>query len=200
MNVLRASIASDILYKYGHDPDHSKAQVIATLSLTASVAFLTQLLNYVNELFEKLHVYSKFTVDTGWSLSMQVLDRIVADLFAPKEGVANGIKSDRRSICSNILWSSFRAHDIAQVYHDHNFENHPAISSEFIKFLATNSGFEKVDKLRDHVELLKAKVAAAVAETEKAERTADTASQKSAEAVRDVLAITRRVKTLEDRR
>jgi hypothetical protein len=200
MNVLQGAMSSDIMYAFGGNPEHAKAQMIASLSLTASVSFITQLLNYIDALFEKLHVYSKFTVETGWSLTMQVLDRITADLFAPKDGVANGIKGDRASVCSHILWASFRTHDVAQVYLDYNFENHPAISSEFIKFLATNSGFEKVEQLTDQVELLKTKLAAAISEVSTAKSKSDTASTKLAEMLKELTAVTRRVKTLAERR
>lgn len=45
---------------------------------------------------------------------MQVLDQISADVFAPKDGVlANGMKGDRFSVRSHILWARFRTHDVA---------------------------------------------------------------------------------------
>lgn len=84
------------------------------------MAFITQHLNYVDALFEELHVY-----------------------FSPKEGVGNGMKEDRASICSHVLWAGFRTQlDVAQIYLNFSFENHPAMLSECIKFLATTSGFE----------------------------------------------------------
>jgi hypothetical protein len=199
MNVLQSSIGSDIMFAFGNQPEHNRAQMIATLSLTASVAFLTQLMNYVDALFEKLHIYSKFTVETAWSLSMQVLDRIMSDLYVPKEGVGNGMKGDRSSICSHVLWASFRTLDVAQEYLDFNFENHPAISSEFIKFLATNSGFEKVEKLDATVTTVQASLATAVSDARNASSKSDTASTKCNELSGLVTALTRRVKALEDR-
>lgn len=108
------------MHAIGNYTEHAKAQMVCTLSLTASVAFITQRLNYVDALFEELHEY-----------------------FSPKEGVGNGMKGDRGSICSDVLWASFRTLlDVAQIYLDFNFENHPAMLSECIQFLATNSGFE----------------------------------------------------------
>ena len=199
MNVLQTSIGSDIMYSYGNRPDEAKAQMIATLSLTASVAFITQLLNYIDALFEKLHVYSKFTVETAWSLTMQVLDRICSDLYVPKEGVANGMKGDRRSICAHVLWANFRTLDVAQNYLDFNFENHPAISSEFIKFLATNSGFEKVERLEETVCGLKTAMTGALADAKEASKKSDTASTKCGDMNSAITALTRRVKTVEDR-
>jgi hypothetical protein len=123
----------------------------------------------------------------------------MSDLYVPKEGVGNGMKGDRSSICSHVLWASFRTLDVAQEYLDFNFENHPAISSEFIKFLATNSGFEKVEKLDATVTTVQASLATAVSDARNASSKSDTASTKCNELSGLVTALTRRVKALEDR-
>ena len=200
MNVLQPHISDDITYSFGNGhPSDSKARMIATLSLTTSVTFITQLLNYIDALYDKLHVYSKFTSETAWSLSMQVLDRILADLYVPKEGVVKGMKGDRASICAHVLWASFRTLDIAQGYVDANFVNHPAVSSEFIKFLATNSGSEKIEQLDATVTTIKAALASAVADVRTAGSKSDTASTKCGELNNLITALARRVKTMEDR-
>ena len=131
---------------------------------------------------------------------MQVLDRIVADLYEPKEGASNGMRGDRRSICSHVLWSSFRTLDVAQAYLDYNFENHPAISSEFIKFLATNSGFEKVEELEATVAGMRTSVADAAATARHASTKSDTASTRCGELTALVTTLTRRVASLENNR
>ena len=200
MNVLQPHIRDDIEYAFGRDHMRdNKAQMIATLSLTSSVTFITQLLNYIDTLYEKLHIYSKFTSETAWSLAMQVLDRILADLYAPKEGVSNGMKGDRESICSHLLWASFKTLDVAQVYVDANFVNHPAVSSEFIKFLATNSGSEKIEQLTVTVTAMKTSITTATSDAKHAATKSDTASTKCGELSALVTALSRRVKSLEDR-
>ena len=200
MNVLQPHIRDDTDYAFGRNHERDgKAQMIATLSLTASVSFITQMLNYVETLYEKLHIYSKFTSETAWSLAMQVLDRILDDLYTPKEGVSSGMKGDRESICANLLWSSFKTLDVAQVYVDANFVNHPAISSEFIRFLATNSGSEKIEQLGATVATMKTSVASATTDARHAATKSDTASTKCGELNSLITALTRRVKTLEDR-
>jgi hypothetical protein len=53
MNVLQTSIGSDIMYTFGNQIENTKAQMIATLSLTVSVAFVTQLLNCIDALYRR---------------------------------------------------------------------------------------------------------------------------------------------------
>jgi hypothetical protein len=66
----------------------------------------------------------------------------------------------------------------------YNFENHPAVSTEYVKFLATNSGSDKVTKLVEQVEMMKSKVSTATDEAKKAVSKANPASNKNAELVR----------------
>lgn len=77
----------------------------------------------------------------------------------------------------------------------------PGMSSgQYVKFLATNSGFEKVRKLEAQVDVLKEKLSKTTGDSKKAIVKADTAAGKNAELVRDLLALTRCLKNLEDRR
>ena len=86
MNVLYAAISSEITNELGNDPDTIAAHFVATKCLTATVTFITQLVAMVNSIYERLFTFSKFTTEQAWSLTTQVLDRVVSDLFAPKDG------------------------------------------------------------------------------------------------------------------
>ena len=57
MNVLRQSMAAEIEEAFASDVDGvtSKGHAITTMCLSASVTFVTQMCNYVDALFEKLH-------------------------------------------------------------------------------------------------------------------------------------------------
>ena len=67
---LQSSITSDINHVYGTNPECATAKTIALMGLTLSVAFVTQLVNYIDSLFEQLHIHSKFTVNAVWSLTV----------------------------------------------------------------------------------------------------------------------------------
>jgi hypothetical protein len=200
MNILHSSITADIAYEFGRSSSSSAAQMVATLSLTATITFITQLLGMVDAMYERLISISTFSSEQAWSLTTQVLDRVLSDLYAPKEGIAESLTTrSPLSICAHLMWGSFKTHDVMSQYVSHNFENHPAVSTEYVKFLATNSGSDKVAKLMDQVEVLKSKVSSATDEAKRAVSKADTASTKNAELVREVVALTKRLKVLEDK-
>ena len=53
--------------------------------------------------------------------------------------------NDWKSTCTHLMWSIFRTHDKMAEFDDVNFEDHPAIASEYIKFLACNLGFDMLE-------------------------------------------------------
>ena len=93
-----------------------------------------------------------------------------------------------------------QTHDVMADYIAHKFENHPSVSTEYVKFLATNSGSEKVVKLTEALETVKTKTTAALDEAKAATKKADVASSKYADLVKEIGVLTRRVKSMEDRK
>ena len=83
----------------------------------------------------------------------------------------------------------------------HKFENHPSVSTtEYVKFLATNSGSEKVVKLSEALDAMKTKVSGASEEAKAATKKADIAGSKIANLIKDVSKLTKKVKNLESRK
>ena len=183
-------------------PIKSKGYWIATKCLKASLAFLTQLFQSVEAIYKRLFNFSKFTTEQAWALTTQVMDRIFADLYAPRN---NSIGQSLRmrntpTTCARIMYAVFKTHDIMAVYVAYKFENHPSVSTEYVKFLATNSGSEKVVKLAEVVESVKTKAAAALDEAKAATKKSDIASSKYADLVKEIGVLTRRIKVMEDRK
>ena len=173
----------------------------ATKCLGASVKFLTQLFGCVDVIYKKLFNFSKFTTEQAWSLTTQVFDRILADLFVPRANISQSLKTrNTPTTCAQILLAAFKTHDIMATYVSHQFENHPSVSTEYVKFLATNSGSEKVVKLTESVEGLKIKALAALDEAKSATKKSDVATSKYSDLVKEVAALNRRIKALEDRK
>ncbi|KAI2503869.1 hypothetical protein MHU86_10594 [Fragilaria crotonensis] len=197
MNLLLSTISQDIGHVLGGDP---KAQLLATMCLNATITFVTQLLAFVDTIYDKLVVASKFTAEQGWSLTMKILDRICEDLFAPKEGVAVAMNvEDPASICAHMLWSCFKTHDVMATYMEFNFENHPAISAEYVKFLATNSGFDKVERLEATVTGMKSQVDKAATDAAKARSIADGSASAASATAKALAELVKRVGKVEDR-
>lgn len=200
MNLMHTTMLNEIGYAFGTDPNMAKANSLAVSSLNDTITFLTQLLSFIDMLYEKLNTESKFSPEQAWGLTTQILDRICEELYEPKEGVVEAMTVEEpASVCCHVLWACFRTHDVMSGYLEKDFQNHPTISAEYVKFLATNSGHDKVDKLQMQMSEVIDKLAKAVDESKKATAKADAASAKCSELGREVVALTKKVKTLEER-
>lgn len=202
MNQIQLTVSHEITYEFAKLP---KAMTVATASLNATVTFLSQLLQFIDTIYEKLVTHSKFAPDQAWALASQILDRVCEDLYAPKEGIAAAmVVNNPASICSQLMWACFRTHDIMSDYIEQNFENHPAISPEYIKFLATNSGSDRVEKVEGmmktmaaDVKAMSVEVAKALAGADKAVKAAALVTDKYSAANKELEALKKRILALE---
>jgi hypothetical protein len=80
---------------------------------------------------------------------------------------------------------------------DHQFENHPAISAEYVNFLATNLGYDKAEKLEKAVTIMQANVAKAVEIADKGLAKATLLIDKFSAVDKEMEALKKRVQVLE---
>jgi hypothetical protein len=120
MNVLYSAISKEINNELGCDPDTAGAHLVATQCLTATVTFITQLVAMVNSIYERLFTFSKSTTEQAWSLTTQVLDRVMGDLFALKDGVIDALSPSSPALNrGHIVWACFKTHEVVSAYADH---------------------------------------------------------------------------------
>jgi hypothetical protein len=124
------------------------AYSIANEALDKSVTWMTGLISFIDRTYKNLHGGSRFTTAQAWSLTTQLVRRIFSDLHTSRMGTTRTMGKDRVVICTTLLWSTFRTHDKMAELENLNFENHSSISSEYIKFLAMNSGFEALEEVK----------------------------------------------------
>jgi hypothetical protein len=131
---------------------------VAVEALEKSISWIGSFLSFMDQTYESLHFQSNFSSPRAWSLTTQLGRRIFSDLHSVRVGTTKAMGKGRRAICPVILWAVFRTHDKMAAFEIANFEDHPSIASEYVKFLATNSGLEVVSKLEEEVNSLKSKV------------------------------------------
>jgi hypothetical protein len=83
---------------------------------------------------------------TGTAQSRTVMTP--ATLYLVRAGVLSPfVIYDNLSNATTVLWATFQTHDAVAECFSVNFKNHSSISSEYVKFLASNSGMEAVGQL-----------------------------------------------------
>ena len=144
---------------------------------------MAKLLGFIDTTYKKLKA-AGFDSERSWALVTKLVYRIFSDMNKVRNGVENSLElTNPADLCGKVLFATLRTIDIQEEYMRHNIADHPSISSEYVKFLAMNSGLQKVAKLEKEVEVVqKAVKKAATTTAERAAKTANTASNRASEA------------------
>ena len=78
-----------------------------------------------------------------------------------------------------------------------NFENHPAVANELVKFLAINTEFDSIKNLQTDVAQIQKDVTHALREISNILKTQQTIANKTDQLKNDAAALVKRVKALE---
>jgi hypothetical protein len=114
------------------------AYSIATASVTNSVTWILLLVGYIDDTYKNLMTQNTFTTDKAWQLATQLARRIFYEVSFPRLGVMMVTRS---------FWPIVRCLDIMNRYKVCGFKDDPSIASEYVKFLAANSGTDLLDKV-----------------------------------------------------
>jgi tRNA(Phe) wybutosine-synthesizing methylase Tyw3 len=126
--------------------------------------------------------------------------RIFADIHSVRAGVSASFKkSDVQAISASVLWATFKTHDAMAVFSKSKFKDHPAASSEYVKFLASNTGMESVSKFTDALKRMGAEVKEAAVKSSNATKQVLIVSNKVDEVKAKLLTLERRLSKLESK-
>ena len=164
-----------------------EAQALARHLLSDSLSFLESLSTFICDTYRRLD-HSGFGKTPSWELVSKLVHRIFAkDCHAVRGRVAEHLDaSEAKSMAVGVLWATLATHQVMREYMEHGIENHPSISSEYVRFLVAHSGLTRLDRLekrmlvleRDNDELKKQVINAVKAAT--------TASNKAEQALKEV--------------
>ena len=86
----------------------------------------------------------------------EVRSKTLSRAFKVRSGVADTfVISDHCCLAAHVWYGVSRTHDVMKEFGVMDFKNHPAMSSEYVKFLATNSGMELIEAIDVKIKTLK---------------------------------------------
>ena len=95
------AMQSQILGRFSAQP---KVYHLANQELTVSHTFIQRLITFIDSTYNNLCHVSHFQENQAWALTMTLVDRILANLFAPQSGVYCILKvQEREDACSQLL-------------------------------------------------------------------------------------------------
>jgi hypothetical protein len=180
------------------DPE-SKMYSIAVLALSESVAWVLGFLAFIQEYYEDL-TNGKFGSKKGWHVTTRLAKRLIEEVHVPRSSVIKAIRAGNSAhISKQLFWASLQSIDIASRIKNNNYKNDPLVSSELVKFLAINTGFESIEKLQREVSELKEKVFTSSKAASVAEKGANAAGNKADENKKVIDSLVKRITKLESK-
>jgi hypothetical protein len=120
-------------------------------SVTRSVGWIRGLKDFMDEYYKEL-TRGKFGTKKAWHVTTRLAKWLLVEVAAPQVGVVKTLHAgDLAQIAQTIFWASLRSLDIMERIHGNHFKNDPLVSSELVKFLAINTGFEAIKSLKKTV-------------------------------------------------
>lgn len=181
IEVIRSRLENIIDDRLARFPE---AAALAHQALSETIAFIGVLSRYITETYDHLSL-SGFCLDKSWLLVTKLVHRIFATDCHLKRGLVSEIlnASDSRVLACGVLWGTFATHEVMKEYLKHGIENHPSISSEYVRFLVANSGMTKLDKAVKDMTKVQSEMKEFTKSLKTVEKTATTASNKADQAL-----------------
>jgi hypothetical protein len=196
-----------ITFRDGHQDNIDEAfergslgYAVATMALTESVAWLEGFIVFLDEYHRDL-TKAKFGSKKAWHVATRLGRRMMLEIAVPRNGVQNAFQAGQNDqICQRIFWSVLKAHDIMARYKRNSYKDNPTVSSELVKFMAVNTGFDALDALTLKVATMESESAASKKESQNASKAASTAGNKVDEMKKALDLLQKRVLKLETKK
>jgi hypothetical protein len=161
--------------------------MLAQTCLAKSVSFADAFMSYLTTTYEELTKASGFPKKRAWALTTALGARVCKEIHKDSSALARSLsvskdETGRERLTLLLVWAMLRSHQKMEDYVKHEFKDHPTIASEYVKFLATNSGFEMVAALQTKVDGLEKELAAVKKSAASAANVADAAKATATEA------------------
>jgi hypothetical protein len=145
--------------------------MLAHSALTELAAWIIGSIQFIDEYYRELSK-AKFGPTKAWHVTTW------------SEHHAMVFKALFRSEIKPRFVNKLKSHDVMASYKWLDFKNHPSIATELVKFLAINTSFEAINRLRSKTVVLELEIADFKKKLNEATKTASLAANKADEAKR----------------
>jgi hypothetical protein len=172
---------------------------VACLALSDSVSIIEALVKFMDD-FVKHLTTAKFSVKKAFHVTSRLAKRILTEMYEPRQGILKTFKAGNlEQTSASIFWATIRSLDIGLGFKRTGFENLHIVSSELVKFLLVNTGYESISSLEAKVCMLEGSNSDLQKTARNSEKSAVTASNKAGELKKLCESLTKRVTKLEGR-
>jgi hypothetical protein len=175
----------------------SRVYAIACLALSDSVSIIEAIIKFIDD-FVKHLTTAKFSVKKAFHVTSRLTKRIFTEIFEPRQGILKSFKTrNLEQTSAAIFWANLRSLDIGMGFKRTGLENLHIVSSELVKFLLVNTGYESISGLEAKVKLLETQSSELSKLAKNSEKSALSAANKADEMKKVCEALAKRLAKVE---
>jgi len=177
----------------------SPFHTLCNKTLTDSCGWVHRLVKFIDDTYREYN-RAHYNSRKAWHVTTKLALSLMEQVATPRNVVHNSFQvHNSMAISKSIAYANFRSLDLMLEISNLDFKNSPVITAELTKFLALNSNIEIVESLKTRVEKLSEDVGKATKVASSAEKAGSTVGNNVDIIKRDLLALSKRVKTLENK-
>ena len=96
-----------------------------------------------------------------WHITTKLMLALILEISKCRESTFDELELGKNSSMFNfkvVFYNTLRVLDVMGVIISHNFKDHPAVSTELVKYLSTNTAVELVDNLIESADIMKSEM------------------------------------------
>jgi hypothetical protein len=177
-------------------PHGKELHTLANLALESSSSFVMSMVSFIEENRES-YALSNYPDAMQWSLNTRLAARIWKEIYAPCSGLMEKVEpNDLQATASTVIYHVLLTIDLQESFRKVGLKNHSVVSSEYVKFLSTNTGYDSIAKLQSSMVKIEEQSKAMAVTVKEASASAKTASTTCGELKSKVAGHEKRIQAL----
>jgi hypothetical protein len=157
-------------------PHGQELHTLAKLALESSSSFVMSMVSFIEENRES-YALSNYPDAMQWSLNTRLAYRVWKEVYAPCSGLMEKVEPNNlQATAATVIYHVLLTIDTQESFWKVGIKNHSVVSSEYVKFLSTNTGYDSIAKLQNSMQKLEEQSKAMVITVREASSSAKTAS------------------------
>ena len=187
---IRAKLSSD-----------SKLYSLAIALVPDTVAWTYELINYLDVTYSE-YSDGKFGAKKALHVTTKLAMALILEVSKPRESTFNELETDSINTTFNarvVFYNTLKSLDVMAEISSVNFADHPAVSTELVKFLSLNTSVETVDILTAKSESMSTSLSTLQKDVAGAVKSATTVGNKQEALSAQIKELTKQLKKLSDK-
>jgi hypothetical protein len=177
-------------------PPGKELHTLANLALESSASFVMSMVSFIEENRES-YALSNYPDVMQWNLNTRLSYRVWKEIYAPCAGLMEKVEPNNLEATSaTVIYHVLLTLDLQEQFRKVGIKNHAVVSSEYVKFLSTNTGYDSIAKLQNSMTKLEEQNKALTILAREAGASAKTASTTCGELKKKVEAHEKKLQTI----